>query len=232
MEVIVLDQKRFARILAVMAGASMLALAGPAAQADDEPTVNPSPEPSIVDDGGGTVDVCVTTTIVQPERTLKNGKVIPAKTRVTKECRQIERAQIREERALQREERALQREERAQLREEVREAGGSWGAVQRQGALIRVATKLAERHEQAPESAALGRILTLINYGLPEQLQFDIEVFLAQYELIFADLIKNGGDDEDSPEPSPSPSASPEPSPSASPEPSPSASPEDVVESI
>lgn len=206
-EVVVMVQKRLTRILTVVAGVSLLALAGPAAVADDEPgvgpsvgpVVDPSPTSIVIDDGGNSVEVCVTTTItVKPEKTLKNGKVIPAKTKVSRDCQKVERAQAREE--------------RAQLRDEVRAAGGSWGVVVRQEALIKVATKLAERHEQAPESAALGRILTLINYGLPEQFQFDIEAFLAQYELVFADLIKNGGDDEgDGVEPSPSPSVSPEP---------------------
>lgn len=224
-------QKRLTRILTVVAGASMLALAGPAAVADDEsgvspsvqPVVDPSPAPTVIDDGSGTDEVCVTTTtIVKPEKTLKNGKVIPAKTKVSKDCKKVERAQVREDRA-------QVSEERAQLRDEVRAAGGSWGVVVRQETLIKVATKLAERHEQAPESAALGRILTLINYGLPEQFRFDIEAFLVQYELVFADLIKNGGDDEgDDVEPSPSLSVSPEPEP----EPSPSVSPEPVVESI
>jgi hypothetical protein len=211
-----LNQKRFGRIFAVVAGASMLTLVGPAAVADDGSVVKLSPVvnaghgqgnngaengPSADNAGNGpNADNCVV--VVQPERTLKNGKVIPAKIRVSDACKQErieERAQIREERA-------VQREERAQLREEIRAAGGSWGMVVRQETLIKVATKLAERHAQAPSSAALGQILTLINYGLPEQFQFNIEALLARYNLVFADLIKSGGDDDESPEPSPSPS--------------------------
>lgn len=75
---------------------------------------------------------------------------------------------------------------RAQLRDEIRANGASWGAYQRQGALIKVASKLAERYGATPENtnaASLGRILTLINSGLPAGLQIDVEMFLAQYEL-------------------------------------------------
>ncbi len=175
-----LEQKRITRIFAVVAGASMLVLAGPAALADDEPTANPSPAPVAVDEGNGQYgENCVI--VVQPERTLKNGKVVPAKTRISNACVQ-ERDRVRAERA-------LQREERTQLREEVRAAGGSWGAVVRQETMVKVATKLAERHLQAPGSAALEQVLTLVNRGLPEALQLDIEAFLDQYELVFADLI-------------------------------------------
>ena len=204
----------------------MFALAAPAAVADDiedEPIDTPPAEPSDTDDAteveegnGGYGEDCLV--VVRPEKVLPNGKVLPAKTRVSAACVQ-ERDQIREQKR-------LDREERAQIRDEIRDAGGSWGSYVRQEALIRVASNLAERHAQAPESAALGRILTLINYGLPEQFQLDIEAFLAQYDLVFADLIKFGGDDEDGEEPEPSPSVSPEPSPSVSPEPSPSVSPE------
>ena len=141
------ETKKITRIFAVAAGASMLVLAGPAALADDEPTANSSPSPVVVGEGNGQYgENCVV--VVEPERTLKNGKVVPAKTRISSACVQ-ERDRIREERT-------LQREERVQLREEVREAGGSWGAVVRQETMIKVATKLAERHAQVPESAAFG----------------------------------------------------------------------------
>lgn len=196
-----LEKKRIARAVAIAAGVSMFALAGPAAVADDDPSDTPSPTPSVVDDGNGTAgDNCII--VVRPERVLKNGKVIPAKTRVSEACVQ------------EREQKRIEREERAQLRDEIRAAGGSWGVMVRQETMIQVATKLAERHEQAPSSAALGQILSLINSSLPEQLRFDIEAFCVQYDLIFEDFI-NGDDDDEGVgdggfDLSPSPSASPE----------------------
>ncbi len=117
---------------------------------------------------------------------------------------------------------------RAELREQIRLNGGSWGAYQRQETLVRVATKLAERYgasPEAPKSASLGRILTLINTGLPADLQIDVQTFLAEYELTLADIKWPTNSDEPSPEPSPSPSPEPSESPSPSPSPSPSASP-------
>ncbi len=227
--------KRVARILAIVAGISMLGLAGPAAFADDQSGGNhgnhgnhgshgnPSatPAPAITDGGSIVIDPCVV--VDRPERTLGNGKVLPAKTHISQECLQPQP----DPSAQAGTDRAAQRDARAQAREAVRAAGGTWGAVVRQETLVKVATRLAERHEQAPTSAALGRILTLINFGLPQALQIDIDAFLAQYGLVFADLIKSGdGDKEASPEPSTEPSTEPSPEPSTepSPEPSPSAS--------
>jgi hypothetical protein len=212
-----LETTSFPRVLAIAVAASLIGLAGPAAIAAVEPSPGSSPAPSIVDDGGGTTgdgggttvdddgngtdETCTPVTIViRPERTLHNGKVIPAKTRTTQECRRAERDQLREDRA-------QLREDRAQLRADVRAAGGTWGAVQRQATLIRVAQRLAEHHAQAPTSAALGRILTLINTGLPTALQIDIVAFLAQYDLNYEDLVKAVDDEVDTPDPSPSPSA-------------------------
>ncbi len=198
-----LEKKRIARALAVVAGVSMFALAGPAAVADDDPGDTPSPEPSVVDNGNGSAGAnCVI--VVQPEKVLKNGKVIPEKTRVSKACIQA------------REEKRVLREERAQLREEIKANGGTWGTYVRQETMVKVATRLAEHKEQVPQSAALGVILNKINSSLPEQFQIDIDAFCAQYDLIFADLIKDGGDDDEGDEPEPSPSASPEPEPSPS----------------
>lgn len=188
-----LDKKRVTRSLAILAGASMFALAGPAAVADDDPAVDPSPDPSVAADNGSAGENCVI--VVRPERTLNNGKVIPAKTRISDACVQAK------------EQKRIEREERAQLREEIKANGGSWGVMVRQETMIKVATKLAERGTQAPSSAALGQILSLINYGLPEQLQFDIEDFCARYDLVFDDLIPADDDeDEDDVEPSPEPS--------------------------
>lgn len=65
---------------------------------------------------------------------------------------------------------------RAELRDQIRLNGGSWGAYQRQGSLIKVASQLAERYGATPENtnaASLGRILTLINSGLPVALQIE-----------------------------------------------------------
>jgi hypothetical protein len=80
---------------------------------------------------------------------------------------------------------------RAALREEIRLNGGSWGAYQRQGSLMKVATTLAERYGATPENTnadSLGRVLTLFNSGLPSALQIDVEMFLAQYELSLSDI--------------------------------------------
>jgi hypothetical protein len=204
LEVIMLEKKRIARALAVVAGVSMFALAGPAAVADDDPAVTPSPEPSVVDNGNGSAgDNCVI--VVRPEKVLKNGKVVPEKTRISKACVQA------------REENRVKQDERAQIREEIKANGGTWGAYVRQETMVKVASKLAERHEQVPQSSALGVILAKINSSLPEQFQIDIDAFCAQYDLIFADLIKDSGDDDDEgAEPETSPSASPEPEPEPS----------------
>jgi len=196
-------EKKIARALAVAAGVSMFALAGPAAVADDEPG-EPSPEPSVVDDGNGSAgENCVI--VVRPEKVLKNGKVIPEKTRISDACVQA------------REKNKEKQEERAKIREEIKANGGTWGAYVRQETMVKVASKLAERHEQAPHSSALGVILNKINSSLPEQFQIDVDAFCAQYDLVFADLVKDGEDDDDEgAEPEASPSASPEPEPSPS----------------
>ncbi|MCJ7827290.1 MAG: hypothetical protein MUP36_03525 [Demequinaceae bacterium] len=186
------EKKRVTRAFAILAGASMFALAGPAALADDDATGTPSPEPTVVGDNGATGENCVI--VVRPEKTQKNGKVIPEKTRVSSACVQAK------------EQKRIHKEERAQLREEIKAAGGSWGVMVRQETMVKVATKLAERGAQAPNSAALGQILSLINYGLPEQLKFDIEGFCAQYDLVFEDLIPADDEGDDEIESSSSPS--------------------------
>jgi hypothetical protein len=191
LEVIMNATRQAARVFAVLAGVSLLGLAGPAALADDEPGVNPSPTVSAPSDEGAIPGSCVV--VDRPERTLRNGKVIPARTHVSDECLQLQQ----ELRTQARDQATELREERAQLREEIRINGGSWGAYVRQETLLRVAAHLAERHEQAPTAASLGRILTLINSGLPEALQVDINAFLAQYALVFADLIPTVDDSED-----------------------------------
>lgn len=192
-----LEKKRIARAIAIAAGISMFALAGPAAVADDDTDGTPTPEPTLMNSGNGSEgENCVI--VVRPEKVLKNGKVVPAKTRVSDACVQ-EREQKRDQKA-----------ERTQLREEVREAGGSWGAVVRQQTLIRVATRLAERDGQS-DSAALGRILTLINTGVPGELQYDVASFCLRYELLFDDLVTSAGDDDeadDETEPEPNPTVS------------------------
>lgn len=80
---------------------------------------------------------------------------------------------------------------RSELREEIRLNGGSWGAYQRQDSLIKVASNLAERYGATPENTnadSLGRILCLVNAGLPEAMRIDVEMFLAQYELSLSDI--------------------------------------------
>jgi hypothetical protein len=200
------------RLATVAVAAALVGFIGPAASA----AVDPSPQPSSGGDSatssdGLAADVAACT-VTEQQRVNSHGKALPPKVRVDRECL----AQLREERRLQREE---ARQERAEEREQIRSEGGTWGSVMRQDALIKVAEKLAEKHEQAPSSASLARILTLINANLPESLQIDVDAFLADYDLIFSDLVQNGYDDEtdddEGVEPSVEPSVEPEPEPSA-----------------
>jgi hypothetical protein len=182
---------RIARILTIVAGTSLLGLVGPAALADDEPGGNPASTEAATGGNGATQGSCVV--VDRPERTLRNGKVVPARTHVSDECLQLQQ----EERTQAREEATDQREERAQLREEIRMDDGSWGSMVRQETLLRVATRMAERDEHALPVPALDRILTLINSGLPAALQVDIDAFLAQYALALADLVPDADDSQD-----------------------------------
>lgn len=189
---------------AAAATAALLLFAAPVAVADDEST-DPSPAPSV----STSVDACADTTPA-PAKNGKggdhgngngNGKSGDhgngnGKSGVTKDCRD------------------QQRTDRAELRDQIRSEGGSWGSYVRQATLLRVATKLAERYGEDTTSASLGRILTLINSGLPEAFQIDVEAFLAEYDLTLEDIVKVTTDDDeaddetddDELEPSPSPS--------------------------
>ena len=184
----------------VTAAVLMLTLAGPSATAAIEPTPTPSEETTC-------------RMVVTPERVLPNGKVRPEKTHYRGNCRD-ERKVDREGR---KEEREAAKDARAELRDLVREAGGTWGAVMRQDALIKNLTRFAERLSEDPDasvSQSLARMITLINKGLPESLQFDVEPLLSAYGLTLDDLLAQiaeddadedddeDGDDDESPEPS------------------------------
>jgi hypothetical protein len=223
-----IPMKRVAGALGVAAGVALIAFTGPAAMADGtSPTLVSADKPASPgghgnagnsgagangQNGDQTQDQTQDQTLDQTQDQAEDQAEDPTQERAQDQVRDQTQDRTKDQ-------------TRAQLRDEIRANGGSWGSYQRQGALIKVASKLAESYGATPENtnaASLGRILTLINAGLPAGLQIDIEVFLAQYELSLSDITWPGGV-EPTPTPSPSPSVSPSPTPSASA--SPSASP-------
>jgi hypothetical protein len=209
-----------------LVGAALLAFTGPTAAADDTPspapssdpcaTVAPAPEPSA--SPLANVKYVVTG---KPDNPGKSGEEHGNSGKdKSNHGKDKSKAQKQSKDCIQQ-----QHETRAQLKEQIKAEGGSWGAYQRQETLVGVAAKLAERYgasAEAPHSSSLGRILTLVNSGLPEAFQIDVETFLAQYELTLEDIKWPTNVDDPEPEVSPSPSVSPSEEPS--PEPSESAS--------
>jgi len=204
--------KRVAGVLGVVAGVALIAFTGPAALAD-EVTTAPSQNPCDTVDLDATVStVAAVQSVVsadKPENPGSNGngsdKGDKDRDRTKdQDCDQTQTQDKAQDRDQVRDQ--TKDQTRAELRDQIRLNGGSWGAYQRQDALINVATKLAERYGATPENtnaASLGRILTLINSGLPEALQIDVQMFLAQYELSLSDVTWPDGTE---PEPSPAPS--------------------------
>lgn len=181
--------KRVAGAVGVAAGVALIAFTGPAAVADgathafvsaDKPA-NPGSQ------GNGHAD--------------KNGAGASDQTQTQDRTRHMTQTQTQTQDQ-------TQDQTRAELRDQIRLNGGSWGAYQRQGSLVVVANRLAERYAAGADitdAASLGRVLMLINLWLPADLQVDAAALLAQYGLTPADIKWPAGV---TPEPSPSPSAS------------------------
>ncbi len=192
--------KRVAGALGVAAGVALLAFTGPAAMADGTtPTLVSADKPANPGGHGNAGNAgAADQTQDQTQDQIKDQ--IKDQTRDQIQDRDQVRDQVKDQ---------TKDQTRAELRDQIRLNGGSWGAYQRQDSLIKVASKLAERYGATPANTnadSLGRILTLINSGLPGGLQIDVQTFLAQYELSLSDVTWPGGV-EPAPSPSPSPSA-------------------------
>ncbi len=177
-------------------GASLLALIGPVAVADDAPAPDPSSssDPCITGPLAPAPAVSAVASVqrvsnAKPDNPGKSGEDHGNADKTKNngnENGDTDRTQLKTQDCIQ-----DAKTERAALRDQIRLNGGSWGAYQRQSTLVGVAAKLAERHgatADAPNSASLGRILTLVNSSLPAELQIDVETFLAEYELTLADV--------------------------------------------
>ncbi len=207
--------KRVAGAFGVLAGVALFAFTGPAAAADESAPA-PAPNPCDTVDPDSPVSTVAAVQTEKPENPGSNGNGSDKgdkdrdRTR-DQDCEQTQDKDQKRDRVKDQ----TKDQTRAELREQIRLSGGSWGAYQRQGSLIKVATKLAERYGATPENTnanSLGRVLTLVNTGLPEALQIDVELFLAQYELSLSDITWPGADD-----PAPEPTSSPDVEPSVSP---------------